>query len=325
MAWRTRRWLTTVMVLLVSAVVVPAAAHAFWAAGTTPGRYLVAIVPILLLFVSDAASGWSRRRLFLAAFMASAIVSVQTATRYNLHHVKEIGPIVAREFAGWRPGLLFPSLGTETWTATGRDVLLLCLWVVAGVLLVRAGLRSDQGAVPADTSTSSRWQLRDVAAALLVLSMLGAAASIGAQPLDREYMVPAKTAREEALAMFASLRRCAACYSSIAGAVAPTDALGNEAAFVDIQIERPPVIAGTPVLVRVRPRTSAGEYVVATVRVEFGDGGASSSGRVFGDVEQQHVFAQPGQYIVHAWVRGTSGGPVETRTVVDVIRGATTN
>lgn len=131
--------------------------------------------------------------------------------------------------------------------------------------------------------------------------------------------MPVGEARERALAAFAEMPRCALCYTSALGEVEPTMALGNEVAFVDLRAEPASTRAGQEVRVRVRPRSPSGEYVVSLIRLEFGDDSVATYRRWFGDVNEAHVYAQPGEYEVHAWVKASSTDPVEARIRVHVV------
>ena len=71
--------------------------------------------------------------------------------------------------------------------------------------------------------------------------------------------------------------------------------------------------------VSVRPRTSDGQFVVSLVRLELGDGSTATYRRRFGDVVDDHVYAEPGEYEVHAWVKASSDRPSEARKRVQVV------
>ena len=118
--------------------------------------------------------------------------------------------------------------------------------------------------------------------------------------------------------MFASLDHCAACYSSTAGAVPPTAALGNDAGFVELRTldERPS--AGVPTRIRIRPRTASGEFLVATVRLEFGDGSVATYRRAFADIDDVHVYAAPGTYALKVWVKGSSEKTAEAVATIAI-------
>jgi hypothetical protein len=318
LAWRRSPWMTLLIGLVVVTVALPAAGHGYWAGGSTPGRYLVAVVPLLLLFLSDAMARWGSRRTFLSALLVLTAVSVETAIRYNLSHVKEVGPIVAREFAGWRLNVLFPSMGTDAWSATPADVLLLCVWVAALVALIAAGwtLGGRRPREPLNRSSASL--MPTLWAGLLVMTAVGVVAAAGSEPYNRDYLVPAQQAREEALRAFAGLEHCVACYSSRSGAVAPTIALGNDAGFVDLRQLDDSAVAGAAARIRIRPRTATGEFLVSTVRIEFGDGQVSSYRRSFGDIDDTHIYRIAGDYEIHAWVTGAPGSHADAAITLHV-------
>jgi hypothetical protein len=321
LAWRRRPAVVWVLALIV-AVVLPAASHGFEAAGATPGRYIVAIAPLLLLFVADAITTWSRRPLFVAVFVVLTLVSIETAVRYNLNHLKGVGPLVAKEFSGWRLNLLFPSLGNAAWPTAPRDVVLLLSWSAIAALVVAVPwwqMRRAESSVPVQEAIPAAGSYRDLFGVLLAVALLGLiVGGATGETMDRQYFVPVREARERALAAFADVPRCALCYSSAGGKVEPTMALGNEVAFVDLRAEPASPRAGQGVRVRVRPRSSRGEYVVSLVRLELGDGSVATYRRLFGDATEPHVYAQPGEYEVHAWVKATSDDPVEARMRVHV-------
>lgn len=320
LAWRRRPAAVWLVGLIITAVVVPAAGHGFWAGGSTPGRYLVAVAPLLLLFVAETVSAWSARRLFSATFITLAVVSLDTALRYGLHHVKERGPLVAKGFSGWRINLLFPSTGTEAWTTTSADIGLLAAWLAVAFLLIGLPLRLGAQPEAGAASVFPRIDLRAVAGCLLALACLG---EVGARATGVgraiEYLMPAREARERALARFAELPACVMCYSSAVGLAEPTVALGNDLASVDVQFRRGIPRAGDAVQLRVRPRSRSGEYIVTSVRVDFGDGSTASRPRAFADVEFGHRYEKAGDYAILVWVQSPSGEQLRERRTVSVL------
>jgi hypothetical protein len=320
LAWHRRQSVAWVLALLV-AVAFPAASHGFQAAGATPARYLVAVAPLLLLFVAEAITRWSKRRIFVAVFVMLTLVSIETAVRYNLNHLKGVGPLVAKGFSGWRLNLLFPSIGDAPWPTTPRDVVLLVSWIVIAALLVALPWWRARplASAPVQEAIPTVGPFRDLFGALLTVALLGLSVGVATgETLDRRYFVPPKEARERALAAFADAPRCALCYASAFGRVEPTMALGNQVALVDLRVEPASPRAGQRVRLRVRPRSPSGEFVVSLVRLERGDGSIATYPRLFGDVNETHVYTQPGEYEVHAWVKASSDNPAEARVRVDV-------
>lgn len=319
-AWRRRPAVAWILALIL-VVVVTAASHGFQAAGATPDRYLVAVAPLLLLFVADAMMVWSRRRLFVAVFALLTLVSIETAVRYNLHHLKGFGPLVAKQFSGWRFNLLFPSLGTEPWPAIPRDAVLLVLWGAVVVLLIFVPWWRTRRSEPLTVDEGLPMpSVGDLCGTLFAVALLGMIVGVGTGgTMDRQYFTPFKEARERALSAFADMHRCAVCYSSALGAIEPTVSLGNDVSFVDLRALPASPRAGQRVDIRVRPRSRDGEYVVSLVRLELGDGSVATHRRMFGDANDSHIYARPGEYEVHAWVKASSEEPAEARMTVHVV------
>ena len=322
LAWRRRRSDVGWILAVIAAVAVPAAGHGFWAGGSTPGRYLVAVAPLLILFVADAMAAWSRRWMFIGAFAVLALASLQTAVVYNLNHSKEIGPLVPNEFSGWRFNLLFPSLGADTWTATPADVALLVAWSAIAVLSIWMPWQARRPLTPVVAGYESPrlaglWPLF---ATLFAVALVATAAAAGTgRAIAAEYLVPAKEARERALSAFVAVPRCALCYFSGVGAVEPTVALGNSIGSVDFHTEPAFPHVGQRVRIRVRPRTPQGEYLVSTVRLDIGEGSIAAYYRLFGDVETVHIYTQPGDYPMSVWVKGSPDQPAEARLTLRVV------
>ena len=107
---------------------------------------------------------WSRRRIFFAVFVMLTLVSIETAVRYNLNHLKGIGPLVAKEFSGWRLNLLFPSLSDASWPTAPRDVMLLVSWSAIAALLVAVPWWQSRRAeaVPVQKAIPAKGSLRDL-------------------------------------------------------------------------------------------------------------------------------------------------------------------
>ena len=326
LAWRRRAGVGWILALI-AAMAVPAAGHGFWAGGSTPGRYLVAIAPVLLLFVADTMAAWCNRRIFVAAIIVLSLASLETGIRYNLNLAKGVGPLVAKEFSGWRFNLLFPSLGAGSWTASSTDLVLLAAWIIIGVVLMWASHASTGQGPEIDRrdAAPARIELRPLVAGLTVMALLGAVVGAATgEPMSRRYLVPLRDAREHLLRAFAGLPRCGPCYASTTGTTGttgvadPTAALGNEVAFVDLRAEPTAPRAGQPVRIRVRPRSRDGEYVIGLTRLDRGDGSGAAYRRAFGDVDDVHVFTQPGDYEIRAWVNAASDAPVEARLTLRV-------
>jgi len=96
------------IMLLVLAV--PSAAHSWHAAGGSPLRHLVALVPLALLPLSEAALRYRGSRMFWIVFVTLAVLSIQNAVAYNRLHYKTTGAMVDESVSGWKINLLFPDI-----------------------------------------------------------------------------------------------------------------------------------------------------------------------------------------------------------------------
>ncbi len=309
-AWRERRAAAAIVLALFAAVVVPAAAHGFWAGGSTPGRYLVAGAPLLLVFALRSLTYWRASRLAATLALAAALLTIETAVRYNLHHVKEYGPLVAPGVAGWRPNLLFPSLGMGEWTRSPAELGLFAAWVLLLAGLLAHGALSARRAVRADVlQTPSRAPALSGLFALLALIATGGEALAlgpGRRTADA-YLLPMDKARDIALATFAEQPQCAICFITGRGAGDPSPALRNEIGQVVLRLDSRLLVAGDPIFVTVRPRSTDGAFVAGTIRVDFGDGATAVFPRHFGDRTVRHVYVRDGTYQLRAWVRTPDG------------------
>ena len=312
--WRRHPRALALVALTLTAVAVPAAGHGYWAGGSTPGRYLVSAAPLLLLPVADALR-WRHRRWLLGLVVAAMIISIETAVRYNIDHLKHQGPLITHGFAGWRPNLLFPMMGTERWTGTAADVALLAAWVgVAAVTLVWSFRREPAMDVPSpgDGVVPRLFAALAGVAAVAVLVAMGTGRVRAA-----EYLPPHRDARERVLAAVAAEPRCAICYASGVGAVDPTALFNNRLGLVDVRVRPDAPRAGDVHALRIRPRTVEGERLMATIRIDFGDGTTTTLRRQFGDVDVPHSYAA-GDYTARVWASSTSS-PLETTAAVHVV------
>lgn len=307
--WNRRRGLAVLVALVAMASAVPAAGHGYWAGGATPARYLVCAIPLAAVLIAETIARWRGHRVFLPAAAVLTFISIETAVRYDFSHQKEIGPLVTPGFAGWRPNQLFPALG-DGWPISALDARLLAAWTVVAVLLVLLPvlLRNVGRKRPGALTAGPVPPLRDVFASLIGIAVLGTtvAAATGRE-VSREYAVTTHDALGLAFRKFAELPACALCYSSRVGGVEPTVALGNDPDFVQLLAEPKSPASGQRVRVRVRPRSTIGEFMVGDILLDFGDGTSAHAQRTFGDLEVVHTYAAVGTYHLHATFRSSEG------------------
>jgi hypothetical protein len=102
---------------------VSGATHSWTAAGGSPLRYLIAVMPLVLVPLG-AALQRVHSKLVGGVFAAAALIALQTAVAYNNSHPKTTGPIVDDSASGWKVNLLFPDIKTgRTAAETSLDYL----------------------------------------------------------------------------------------------------------------------------------------------------------------------------------------------------------
>jgi len=311
--WMRRRELALPALLLIAAVAAPAAAHGYWAAGATPARYLVAAIPFAAIFLAESTSQWSRRRAFSAMWILLAIISLETAVRYDLHH-RDFGKLVVSGFSGWRPNLLFPSLGTD-WRLSSIDWTLFACWIGVCLLLlslpfwrrIRAAA-GDQGVVEGDQGVVRPAPRHVFLCAMAVVLVAIPVAAVTRRSGLADYQPAVDDVRERAFRAVATQVNCRLCYSARFGPSDPTRVFGNDVAVLAVQVESTLPTAGQTVRIRVRPRDASGAPVLGDLLVDLGDGTARSYLGLYGDVRVEHVYARPGEYQVQATLRARGDG-----------------
>jgi len=302
--WR-RRPAAAGLVTLVLLSLAMSAGHDPMAGGTTPGRYLVAGLPLLTVFLAHAALHWSGSRTFTAAFIVLALVSVDAGVAYNLHHFRGNNQLIAGGFAGFRPNLLVPPVSREGWVAlpwAGAVVgALTCvlLWLVAAG--VRAGLRIA-GGEGTRLEEPGQWALRPrarfIAAGFAILAAAGSAVSAARGEFVRpDFMATPADVRESALLSFRNQGRCTACAATGFGEVNPVEVVGLETAEVTLDVAASPGPALTYAVHAVAKRGND-ERGWGTLNVDFGDGTVLHDRHMFGERRVNHTYQKPGTYLV---------------------------
>jgi hypothetical protein len=130
--WRRRPQVgipVTAFVLLVAGV---AAAHNWHGSGTTPGRLIAAVVPLLTLPLADAAVRYARSRVFVVAFALLAVVSIANGFVYHVYLERMDQVLYGRTISGWMTPLLLPN---RTGLLGPGDRLLLAWWILTASLV----------------------------------------------------------------------------------------------------------------------------------------------------------------------------------------------
>ena len=214
-------WLSAIAFL---ALLLPAAGHSLGAAGTTPMRLIVAVVPLAGLPLAEVLARHGHSRLLQVTFALLLVVSLQNALAYNLHHSKDLFRFVDQSFSGWKATLLFPA-DADRFQFSGGDGALLAAWIVALLALPAAPAlfhlaRTRAWAPPAHLRVSSIGTLGLVATITAVLIATGVAAATGLRRHPRLQMSP-QAARQAIGDRIRENGECAICLSSTRGGFRP--------------------------------------------------------------------------------------------------------
>jgi hypothetical protein len=324
LTWRTRPAAAGIITLVLLSLAM-SAGHDPMAGGTTPGRYLVAGLPLLMVFLADAALRWQRSRAFMAAFIVLALVSIDTGVTYNLHHVRLESLLIARGFSGFMPNLLFPELTGPRWMTLPWAVAVVGL--VTGVLacLLGAGVWTSRRIAWRDSSKCEKhhaWTPRPsagfVAAGLAVLAAAGTAVSAASGEWVRaDYLAKPAEVREQALLSFQAQGRCTACAATGFGEVNPVEVVGLDTTAFTVQLAAGPG-AGLNYVVRGMAMRGGTEWGWGVLTINFGDGAVERDTRVFGERLVEHTYQKPGTYLVSSSFEAHGGARFNDERLLNV-------
>ncbi|MDE3156370.1 MAG: hypothetical protein KGN76_14805 [Acidobacteriota bacterium] len=279
-------------ILIVLMLAIPSAGHGYTAAGGTPLRDLVAIMPLLATALAEVFVEYRHSRLFQAIFALLLVVSVQTAAVYNLHHDKAVGPLVDRSISGWHLNLLFPELHQGV-----TRPLLLAAWFAAAILLVL---------LPLWRRLVARWQasggspsplLRATWPVLFGLTLVAVVwAARGKPARNPDYLMKGQQARLRVVRLLATHPADRGRTSDGSRITARTfdDA---EQAHVQFAQTSPQAVPGRASTFEVKVTSHDDLPAWGHLWIEYGDGAFVPYGVVSGSLQVEHVYAAPGDYV----------------------------
>ena len=208
------------------ALLLPAAGHTLHAAGTTPTRLIVAVVPLAAVPLAELLARCGNRRPIRIAFGLLLVLSLDNALAYNLHHLKHVGLMVDHTFSGWKASLLFPSRSAYPWEVSVLNGWLQVAWGVALCILLAAPRLLDEArrrgwALPlarADTRLSG---LRtSILVATVWFGILGTVVSASTGDWWNErFRTPMALQAWDAAGLLDAIDHCTICISSRAGRI----------------------------------------------------------------------------------------------------------
>ena len=284
--------------------------HGYSAAGATAGRYLVGVIPLAMVPLSETISRFGDRTSFRVIVTILAGLSIESAWSYNGHHVKSIGRMLDSSLSGWKLHLTFPEhiSGTsfaEPWVRSP----LLYLWIIITVASVLIPLVVRQ---KADTSDGARPGRRYGAAFAAALAALAAGASLVTvtrpAAIHAEYMMEPAAARRDAVSTFAR-EGCWLCLSSRGGRIDARAWLAPPEQGMEVRVVPAAIKIGEGVTLHIDGEAPHGWVAWGTLAVNFGDGDSMTDIRFVDAARIVHAYDRPGQFSGTVTLH-TPAGPV---------------
>jgi hypothetical protein len=217
--WMARRRPAVALVAAIGflALLLPAAGHTLSAAGTTPMRLIVAVVPFGAIPLAEVIARYGRKPAFQTLFGLALILSLDTALAYNRHLVRGMGVLVDWSASGWKTNLLFPIESRAPWSVSTANGVLFVSWIA--VILVSAAIAIRGGARrPRPRAAWLGSAPRVALGAIGMFAVCGVVVSAATGGLVRDqYLIPAGEAATRAAQQLDRIGHCYVCLYSRMG------------------------------------------------------------------------------------------------------------
>ena len=294
---------------------IPAAGHTVSAAGGTPGRLVVAIVPLaawpVALLIREF---WAHAAVRVTA-VACVILSLDAGLAYNWSHKKHLGTIRDTSLSGWKPNLAFPGVHGDLWLSSHENfvLFLVIVGIIAGLSLLAFVYATRRPASASASPPRSAWVPPAVVLAIAALGTVATTAN-GAW-YDGDYMIEDASARRRAAESLVALSRCSVCFSSRSSMFDWTRLEPNGARGVLLEVD----VRDRTLSARVRVDAPDRAIGFGRVRVDYGDDAALApwSG-IVSDTVFRHTYQRAGPYVVTAWLQLRDGSVRADRATITV-------
>jgi hypothetical protein len=294
------------------ALTLTSAGHTLSAAGTTPDRLIVAVVPLLMWPLALAVRSLWHSPVARACFITAGVMTLDASVRYNLHHEKPIGPMRDASSIGWKPNLAFPVMRGDVWeTSSGNFHLFLGIAACLGALTLLAWTGARVSGRPPRGRNST---LASTATVILLLLGWTLATSANGDWASRAYLMDRDTARLQAAKVLVAMGRCRWCTSSTGQPVHWSRLTPNSARSASLSVES----RGLNVLVRVNVEGDGGELAFGRYRLDFGDGRMTPWTGVIGGADANHVYAAAGDHTIVLLFQLPDGTTISQRQEIAV-------
>lgn len=288
-----------------------AAGHALNPAGGTPGRFVVAVVPLLIWPAMLVARHHWQYAAVRVTSVIMVVLSLDAAWAYNWSHEKAVGPMVDASVSGWKLNLAFPEIreyfiGTNQ---TGYPVvigLVVVTLALSGAAWWSAGRRraendrtdrEDGGRRTASLSASSTGVAGLVVSMGVVLWCVGATMVLGRWS-KAEFVEGDLKARRRAALALVSLDRCRVCFTSSNRQIDWVWLKPNPAKEPRLDVRA----SGADVEARIELDSADGVDGFARAMLDFGDGSTPQGVGVVGRTVVSHRYREPGEFRVQVTI-----------------------
>jgi hypothetical protein len=292
---------------------VPAAGHTLHAAGGTPGRLIMAAVPLLILPAAVLVRRFWPSIVLRTAFVVVIVLSLEAAITYNWNHYKIAGAMRSAGASGWRPNLAFPVLYGDDWIRSLSNIALLL--IVAALIVLATAVAWRRSSRQHDARVANRVPGGWVPAATIaaILLALAVATAFNRDWTHWEYLMDGAAARRRAAHALVNLEQCRLCFATGSAAVDWRWLEPNATETVNIETS----VSARTTTIHVVLAGGEDPLRFGRMRAEFGDGSTTPWEGIVGDRRVVHTYEQPGRYPVVVWLQLRNGAMrADRRTVV---------
>ena len=279
---------------------VPAAGHTLTAAGTTPGRLVVAVVPLFIVPVAILVRRfWSSPAMRVtAAFLV--LLSLDAAVAYNRSHIKPVGVLRDPSLSGWKPNLAFPFVRDDVWGASRANFILFLAFIgaLAGCS-IWALVRARRSRVP---PIPQRWWV-PAGIAVLFIGISTAATAANGSWVSHDYLIDAARAHRDAARALVALDRCRLCFTSRSTAIDWTRLDPNPARALRVDVAVRHRVARVHTSIEGDGRSAS----FGRVRIDFGDRTVTPAIGIVDDHHFEHTYGSAGTYSLVVWLQLRDG------------------
>ena len=298
---RRRAALVAILIVFGLCLGVPAAGHTLSAAAGTPGRLVVAVVPLFVWPVAVLVRRFWSQVAVRVATVILVTASLDASLTYNWTHKKHMGALHGIGMSGWKPNLMFPDIYVSPSDMSGSSIVVLLLWITLIGLLSVLVLRWDADPIEADQSPA--WTTRAIVLASVLTIAVAFTALMGRWSYG-DYLLDDHDTHRLAARALVNLDRCRVCFTSRDGPVDWTSLNPNRADAMKVELT--PGRRSLDLRVNL---VGEGDPVArfGRVHVDFGDGNSTPWSGIVDEKRYEHQYRQPGTYSVVTWLQLRDG------------------